>query len=73
MFVCCPPTQALNYGKYTSASDVWSFGVLLWEAFSCGSAPYPGMNNHDARTQVRPPPPLKSSYWLKTMDYSHAF
>ena len=45
--------QALNYGKYTSASDVWSFGILLWEAFSCGTAPYPGMSNHDARSQVR--------------------
>ena len=45
--------QALNYGKYTTSSDVWSFGILLWEAFSCGSAPYPGMSNHDARSQVR--------------------
>ena len=44
--------QALNYGKYTTSSDVWSFGILLWEAFSCGSAPYPGMSNHDARSQV---------------------
>ena len=44
--------QGLNFGKYTSASDVWSYGILLWEVFSCGSAPYPGMNNQEARTQV---------------------
>ncbi|XP_051947494.1 tyrosine-protein kinase Fes/Fps-like isoform X1 [Xyrauchen texanus] len=32
--------EALNYGRYTTASDVWSFGVLLWETFSRGVAPY---------------------------------
>ena len=46
-------TQALNYGKYTPASDIWSYGIMLWEAFSCGSPPYPGMNNQDARLEVR--------------------
>jgi len=51
-FLYLLPFQALNYGKYTCSSDVWSFGILLWEAFSCGSSPYPGMSNHDARTQI---------------------
>ena len=26
---------------------------MLWEVYSNGSAPYPGMSNHDARSQVR--------------------
>ncbi|XP_003389646.2 PREDICTED: tyrosine-protein kinase Fes/Fps-like [Amphimedon queenslandica] len=53
--------EALNLGRYTNASDVWSFGILLWETYSLGSTPYPGMSNNEAREQVeagyRLPPP----------------
>ncbi|XP_035297058.1 tyrosine-protein kinase Fer isoform X2 [Cricetulus griseus] len=44
--------EALNYGRYSSESDVWSFGILLWETFSLGVCPYPGMTNQQAREQV---------------------
>lgn len=36
--------EALFKTKYTCQSDVWSFGVVLWELFSFGMDPYPGLN-----------------------------
>lgn len=39
-------------GKYTSLCDVWSYGVLIWEIFSKGDNPYPGMSNTEARNKI---------------------
>ncbi|XP_045496190.1 tyrosine-protein kinase Fer isoform X2 [Colias croceus] len=44
--------EALNFGKYTSLCDVWSYGVLVWEIFSKGDTPYAGMSNSRAREKI---------------------
>ena len=44
--------EALNYGKYTSLCDVWSYGVLCWEVFSKGGTPYSGLSNTRSRQMI---------------------
>lgn len=44
--------EALNFGKYTTLCDVWSYGVLIWEIFSKGGTPYAGMSNSKARERI---------------------
>ncbi|XP_038046740.1 uncharacterized protein LOC119720942 [Patiria miniata] len=36
--------ESIVYNVYSSKSDVWSFGVLLWELVTLGSHPYPGLS-----------------------------
>ncbi|XP_072348804.1 tyrosine-protein kinase Fes/Fps [Scyliorhinus torazame] len=44
--------EALNYGRFTTEGDIWSYGILLWETFSLGSTPYPTMTNQQTREEV---------------------
>ncbi|KAG7511008.1 ALK tyrosine kinase receptor [Solea senegalensis] len=41
------PPEAFMEGIFTSKTDTWSFGVLLWEIFSLGYMPYPSRSNQE--------------------------
>lgn len=41
------PLESILYNKYTPESDVWAFGVCLWEIFSYALQPYYGMTHEE--------------------------
>lgn len=45
--------EALNTLQFSHRTDVWSYGVLLWELYSFGSQPYAGLSNQEAIEQIR--------------------
>ncbi|XP_048108390.1 LOW QUALITY PROTEIN: proto-oncogene tyrosine-protein kinase ROS [Alosa alosa] len=73
------PPESLTDGMFNKYSDVWAFGVLLWEVVSLGKQPYPALTNlevmHHINSGGRLPAPAdcpKSLYalmlacWSKT-------
>ncbi|XP_054645029.1 protein-tyrosine kinase 2-beta-like isoform X2 [Dunckerocampus dactyliophorus] len=54
--------ESINFRRFTAASDVWMFGVCVWEIFSMGQQPFLWLENRQVITQlesgVRLPKPL---------------
>uniref|UniRef100_A0A6G1RGC9 receptor protein-tyrosine kinase n=1 Tax=Hypotaenidia okinawae TaxID=2861861 RepID=A0A6G1RGC9_9GRUI len=54
--------EAISYRKFTSASDVWSYGIVMWEVMSYGERPYWELSNHEVMNAIndgfRLPAPL---------------
>ena len=55
--VPCPvrwmPPESISQRKFSTASDVWSFGVLQWEMFNPKKLPYGNSSNMDVAMKVR--------------------
>uniref|UniRef100_H2ZIU4 Tyrosine-protein kinase n=1 Tax=Ciona savignyi TaxID=51511 RepID=H2ZIU4_CIOSA len=44
--------EVLNYTKFSSKSDVWAFGILVWELFTGGKMPYRALSNTEVVERV---------------------
>ncbi|XP_064414501.1 muscle, skeletal receptor tyrosine-protein kinase isoform X5 [Latimeria chalumnae] len=47
------PPESIFFNRYTTESDVWAYGVVLWEIFSFGMQPYYGMAHEEVIYYVR--------------------
>ena len=45
--------EALSYKKYSTASDVWSFGIVLYEIWALGIKPYHNISNVEVRLSAK--------------------
>ena len=59
--------ECIRYREFTSASDVWSFGIVMWEVMSYGEKPYWNMTNNEVMQSIAngmrlPAPTVSQSY-----------
>ena len=47
------PLESILYSRYTVESDVWAYGVVLWEIFSLALQPYYGLSHEEVVTLLQ--------------------
>lgn len=50
----CAP-ECINFLRFTNASDVWAYGVCLWEMFSYGFQPWAALTGHQILEAIDEP------------------
>ncbi|XP_077999993.1 uncharacterized protein LOC144452721 [Glandiceps talaboti] len=45
--------ESLKNSEYSFKSDVWTYGIVLWEIVTLGANPYPGMSNKEVSSQIQ--------------------
>nr|XP_002124888.2 tyrosine-protein kinase receptor TYRO3 [Ciona intestinalis] len=65
--------ESLADNIFTPLSDVWSFGVTVWEILTMGQSPYPGVGNHEVYqllrngTRLNKPEHCPSKVWFSVV------
>jgi serine/threonine protein kinase len=71
--------EALDEQKFSTASDIWAFGIVVYEVFTNGEVPYGSWNNHKVFLEVKDgyilpcPPSCPSQFYENLMRASWAY
>lgn len=64
------PPESILYRKFSTESDVWSFGVVLWEIFTYGKQPWYQLSNTEVSPARHPGAPC---FFLSPLPFLSSF